>query len=136
MGSEKAMETVKNADVAKLVETCGSDTYTIQDILDSIAAPLRDYRSQYDGPMLRSDVLELTDLHIGDQLEGVVRNVVDFGAFVDIGLHEDGLIHISKMSRHRISHPSELLSVGDIVKVWVYNIDEEKQKVQLSLLPM
>lgn len=136
MGSEKAMEIVKKADVAKLVETCGSDTYTIQDILDSIAAPLRDYRSQYDGPMLRSDVLELTDLHIGDQLEGVVRNVVDFGAFVDIGLHEDGLIHISKMSRHRISHPSELLSVGDIVKVWVYNIDEEKQKVQLSLLPM
>ncbi|MCB6566893.1 S1 RNA-binding domain-containing protein, partial [Desulfovibrio desulfuricans] len=78
----------------------------------------------------------LEDLHIGDQLEGVVRNVVDFGAFVDIGLHEDGLVHISKMSRHRVSHPSELVSVGDIVKVWVYHIDEEKQKVQLSLLPV
>ena len=73
-------------------------------------------------------------LHIGQQLEGVVRNVVDFGAFVDIGLHEDGLVHISKMSKQRVSHPSELVAVGDIVKVWVYNIDEEKQKVQLSFL--
>ena len=108
----------------------------IQDILEAIATPLRDYRERYDAPLLRSDVLELEDLHIGDQLEGVVRNVVDFGAFVDIGLHEDGLVHISKMSRHRIAHPSDKVSVGDIVKVWVYNIDEEKQKVQLSLLPM
>ena len=84
--------------------------------------------------MLRSDVLELSDLHVGQQLEGVVRNVVDFGAFVDIGLHEDGLVHISKMSKTRISHPSEMVAVGDIVKVWVYHIDEEKQKVQLTLL--
>ena len=81
-----------------------SDRYTIQDILEAIATPLRDYRERYDAPLLRSDVLELEDLHIGDQVEGVVRNVVDFGAFVDIGLHEDGLVHISKMSEHRIAH--------------------------------
>ena len=136
MGTKQAQEAVKKATLESLSEACGSDRYTIQDILDAIATPLRDYRERYDGPMLRSDVLELSDLHIGDQLEGVVRNVVDFGAFVDIGLHEDGLVHVSKMSRQRISHPSEMVSVGDIVKVWVYNIDEEKQKVQLSLLPM
>ena len=136
MGSEQAQEAVKQADVGALIKACESDRYTIQDILEAIATPLRDYRDRYDAPLLRSDVLELEDLHIGDQLEGVVRNVVDFGAFVDIGLHEDGLVHISKMSRHRVSHPSELVSVGDIVKVWVYHIDEEKQKVQLSLLPV
>ncbi|MCR0326157.1 RNA-binding transcriptional accessory protein [[Clostridium] innocuum] len=136
MGSEQAQEAVKQADVDALIKACESDRYTIQDILEAIATPLRDYRDRYDAPLLRSDVLELEDLHIGDQLEGVVRNVVDFGAFVDIGLHEDGLVHISKMSRHRVSHPSELVSVGDIVKVWVYHIDEEKQKVQLSLLPV
>ena len=84
--------------------------------------------------MLRSDILELKDLKVGEKLEGVVRNVVDFGAFVDIGLHDDGLIHISKMSKERISHPSELLEVGDIVTVWVSNIDEARQKVQLSLI--
>lgn len=136
MGSEQAQEAVQQTDADGLIRDCESDRYTIQDILEAIATPLRDYRERYDAPLLRSDVLELEDLHIGDQLEGVVRNVVDFGAFVDIGLHEDGLVHISKMSRHRIAHPSDKVSVGDIVKVWVYNIDEEKQKVQLSLLPM
>ena len=136
MGSEQAQEVIQQADVDTLIRTCDSDRYTIQDILEAIATPLRDYRERYDAPLLRSDVLELEDLHIGDQLDGVVRNVVDFGAFVDIVLHEDGLVHISKMSRHRIAHPSDKVSVGDIVKVWVYNIDEEKQKVQLSLLPM
>lgn len=134
MGSEAARDKVKEASVKELVVALDTDTYTIQDILESIATPLRDYREQYAQPMLRSDVLEIDDLQVGQQLEGVVRNVVDFGAFVDIGLHEDGLVHISKMSRTRISHPSEMVSVGDIVKVWVYNIDQEKQKVQLSLL--
>lgn len=134
MGSEKALDAIKNLDITSFCEELQSDSYTLQDIIDCISSPLRDYREQYDGPLLRSDVLELSDLHIGQQLEGVVRNVVDFGAFVDIGLHEDGLVHISKMSRQRVSHPSEMCAVGDIVKVWVYNIDEEKQKVQLSLL--
>ena len=86
--------------------------------------------------MLKSNVLEISDLHVGDELSGTVRNVVDFGAFVDIGLHEDGLVHISHMSMNRIKHPSEVVSVGDIVKVWVFGIDENRGRVQLSLLPL
>ncbi len=114
----------------------GIDSYTLKDIEDSIRQPLRDYRDQFDGAILKSDVLELKDLHVGDKLSGTVRNVVDFGAFVDIGLHDDGLVHISHMSMKQISHPSEVLSVGDIVEVYVYEIDEVKEKIQLSLLPV
>ena len=136
MGSEAAQTALSHVDAADLAKRCDSDIYTIQDILEVIAAPLRDYRERYDAPLLRSDVLELSDLHIGDELEGIVRNVVDFGAFVDIGLHEDGLVHISKMSKQRIAHPSELVAVGDIRKVYVLGIDEEKQKVQLTFLPI
>lgn len=120
-------------DIAETTSELHVDEYTLSDIVDSIQQPLRDYREKYDGPLLRKDVLELEDLHKGDELEGVVRNVVDFGAFVDIGLHEDGLVHISKMSKARVSHPSEVLAIGDIVKVWVSNIDQERNKVQLSL---
>ena len=112
------------------------DEYTLNDIKDCIKAPLRDYRDQFDGAILKSNVLELKDLKKGDELSGTVRNVVDFGAFVDIGLHDDGLVHISRMSMNRINHPSEVVSVSDIVKVYVYDVDEEKQRVQLSLLPL
>ena len=136
MGSEEARASLEKVTSSALAKELGADVYTIEDILDAIRSPLRDYRERYDAPILRSDVLELKDLHIGDELEGVVRNVVDFGAFVDIGLHEDGLVHISKMRRQRVQHPSEVVAVGDVVKVWVYNIDQEKQKVQLSLLPL
>ena len=85
-------------------------------------------------PVLRQDVLDIKDLKVGQKLEGVVRNVVDFGAFVDIGIHEDGLIHISHMSRKFIKHPSQVVSVGDLVTVWVKKIDTEREKVNLSLL--
>lgn len=118
------------------VKDLGIDAYTLKDIEDSIKQPLRDYRDQFEGALLRSDVLEITDLHEGDELSGTVRNVVDFGAFVDIGLHEDGLVHISRMSMNRIDHPSEVVSVGDIVKVYVAGVDLTKEKVQLSLLPL
>ena len=114
----------------------GIDSYTLNDIEEAIRQPLRDYRDQFDGALLKSDVLEISDLHKGDQLSGTVRNVVDFGAFIDIGLHQDGLAHISHMSMNRISHPSEVVSVGDIVNVWVYEIEEERGRVQLSLLPL
>lgn len=110
------------------------DEYTLKDIKDSIMMPLRDYRDNFDGAILKSDVLELKDLKIDDELTGTVRNVVDFGAFVDIGLHEDGLVHISRMSMKRVNHPSEVVSVGDIVKVYVVDVDENKGRVQLSLL--
>ena len=118
----------------QLMQDTGLDSYTLKDILDAICMPLRDYRDKYDAPLLRKDVLEIEDLHINDKLEGTVRNVVDFGAFVDIGLHEDGLVHVSKMSTKRVKHPSDVVSVGDIVTVWVYNIDQEKQKVQLTMV--
>lgn len=117
------------------LNTLDIDTYTLTDIEDAIRSPLRDYREQFAGALLKSDVLEISDLHENDQLMGTVRNVVDFGAFVDIGLHEDGLIHISHMADHKVTHPSEILSVGDIVKVYVYEIDEARGRVQLSLLP-
>ena len=117
-------------------EGLGIDSYTLTDIEDAIRQPLRDYRDQYDTALLKSDVLELSDLHKGDALSGTVRNVVDFGAFIDIGLHDDGLAHISHMSMKRISHPSEVVSVGDIVTCYVYDVDETKGKVQLSLLPL
>ena len=136
LGSQNVQAKVKQVDAQKLAKELGSDAYTVADILTAFAQPLRDYRDQKEGPLLRKDVLEMEDLHIGQELEGTVRNVVDFGAFVDIGLHEDGLVHISKMANHRIKHPSEIVAVGDIVKVWVYKIDQEKQKVQLSLVPM
>lgn len=134
IGSEEAMSKCKAADFDALMKLCDVDEYTLNDILDAIQAPLRDYRDNYDAPMLRNDILELEDLKINEKLEGTVRNVVDFGAFVDIGLHEDGLVHISNMSKEKFSHPSEVVAVGDIISVWVKKIDEEKQKVQLSMI--
>ena len=135
MGTQIAQKAVDSCNKEELLKQIECDSYTLNDILDSIKQPLRDYRDKNDGPILRSDILELEDLHIHDKLQGTVRNVVDFGVFVDIGLHEDGLIHISQMADHKIGHPSEMVSVGDIIDVWVYKIDEEKHKVQLTMLP-
>ena len=134
IGSTMAQEKVLHVCREELMVKCNLDEYTLNDILDAIAAPLRDYRDSYDAPLLRSDILEMEDLKLNEKLEGTVRNVVDFGAFVDIGLHDDGLVHISNMSKEKFSHPSELVSVGDIITVWVKKIDEEKQKVQLTML--
>ena len=110
------------------------DEFTLNDIKDAIRTPLRDYREQFEGAILKSDILELKDLKVGDELSGTVRNVVNFGAFVDIGLHEDGLVHVSRMSMKRVDNPTDIVSVNDIVKVYVYEIDEAKERVQLSLL--
>ena len=137
LGSEDCKEKLSALPMKETAEKLDIDEYTLKDIIDAICQPLRDYREQFDGPMLRHDVLTLNDLNPGDELEGVVRNVVDFGAFVDIGLHEDGLIHISKMKKPgqgRVSHPSELVSIGDILKVWVLDVDEKRHRVQLSLI--
>lgn len=135
MGTQIAQKAVDSCNKEELLKQIECDSYTLNDILDSIKQPLRDYRDKNDGPILRSDILELEDLHIHDKLQGTVRNVVDFGAFIDIGLHEDGLVHISQMADHKIGHPSEMVSVGDIIDVWVYKIDEEKHKVQLTMIP-
>ncbi|MBQ9037455.1 MAG: RNA-binding transcriptional accessory protein [Erysipelotrichaceae bacterium] len=120
----------------KAISELGIDAYTLKDIEDAIRQPLRDYRDQFDGALLKSDVLDISNLHKGDSLSGTVRNVVDFGAFVDIGLHDDGLIHVTRLSMNPISHPSDVVSVGDIVTVYVYEVDEARGRVQLSLLPL
>ena len=111
-----------------------TDDYTLNDIIDALKKPKRDPRDELTKPLLKSNILELKDLYIGQELQGTVRNVIDFGAFVDIGLHEDGLIHISKMSKNFVKHPSDILSVGDIVTVYVDKIDKDKNKVNLSLI--
>ena len=129
----KCSDKLKDINAKNLASKLGTDEYTIDTILKSFAKAHRHPRDEMEKPILKSDILEIKDLKIGDKLEGTVRNVVDFGAFVDIGLHNDGLIHISKMSKNYIKHPSEVLKVGDIISVYVIGIDKEKEKVQLSL---
>lgn len=134
LGSKELANELDNIDINQLTKELSVDEFTLKDIIEALKEPLRDYRDNYDGPLLRSDILEIDDLHVGDKLQGVVRNVTDFGAFVDVGLHEDGLVHKTKIAKTRINHPSEILSVGDIVDVWVYAIDKNRNKVELSLL--
>ena len=129
----KCSDKLKDINAKNLASKLGTDEYTIDTILKSFAKAHRDPRDEMEKPILKSDILEIKDLKINDKLEGTVRNVVDFGAFVDIGLHNDGLIHISKMSKNYIKHPSEVLKVGDIISVYVIGIGKEKEKVQLSL---
>lgn len=126
-------ETLQNVDVKKLVETLDCDKYTLEDIIEELQNPGQDYRDKLDDIVLKSDVLTIKDLKVGMELKGTVRNVTSFGVFVDIGLHDDGLVHISKMSKSFVKNPSDILSVGDIITVYVCNIDLEKEKVQLSL---
>jgi protein Tex len=125
---------VQQVDRRKLQEELKVDKYTLDDILDAFIAPMRDPREQFAQPLLRSDILKIGDLSVGMELEGTVRNVVDFGAFIDVGLKEDGLLHISKISKSYIKHPKDVLNVGDIVKVYVLNIDLVKGKVGLTML--
>lgn len=112
----------------------GTDKYTLEDIIESLKKPNRDFRDDFDKPILRSDILKLEDLKEGMKLYGTVRNVVDFGAFIDIGLHEDGLVHISKLTDGYITHPMEIVSVGDVVTCYVDKIFLDKKKVSLTLL--
>ena len=131
---EEAQAKLKQIDTVSMAQEIEIGPETLKDIVADLLKPGRDLRDSFDAPVLRQDVLDLKDLKIGQKLEGVVRNVVDFGAFVDIGIHEDGLIHISQMSQQFIKHPSQVVSVGDLVTVWVYKIDVEREKVNLSLL--
>ncbi|NMH32067.1 RNA-binding transcriptional accessory protein [Streptococcus sanguinis] len=131
---EAAQAKLKAVQTASLAAELGLGEETLKDIIADLLKPGRDLRDSFDAPVLRQDVLDIKDLRIGQKLEGVVRNVVDFGAFVDIGIHEDGLIHISKLSTDYIKHPSQVLSVGDLVTVWVDKLDVEREKVNLSLI--
>ena len=115
-----------------LAETCGVGVPTLTDIIKELLKPGRDPRDELPPPILRTDVMELKDLKPGMELQGTVRNVIDFGAFVDIGVHQDGLVHISRLPR-RVKHPSEVLSVGDIVTVWVVEVDEKRGRIGLTM---
>ena len=134
IGTEKLKEKIENINVNEYTDKLKVDAYTLEDIIKALISPNRDPRDSMPQPLLKSDVLHIEDLKVGMQLEGTVRNVIDFGAFVDIGLHNDGLIHISKMTDKYIKHPSEILSVGDIINCYVLDINIEKEKVSLSLL--
>ncbi|WP_148880278.1 Tex family protein [Streptococcus sp. Marseille-P7376] len=131
---EAAQAKLKAVQIASLAAELGLGEETLKDIIADLLKPGRDLRDSFDAPVLRQDILDIKDLRIGQKLEGVVRNVVDFGVFVDIGIHEDGLIHISKISKNFIKHPSQVLSVGDLVTVWVDKLDVEREKVNLSLI--
>ena len=109
---------------------------TLKDIIADLLKPGRDLRDEFEAPVLRQDVLDISDLEIGQKLEGTVRNVVDFGAFVAIGLHDDGLVHISQMSNSFVKHPSQVVSVGDVVTVWVSKIGKGRGKINLSLVDL
>ena len=135
IGTSKLQEKLKDVKIDVESEKLGIDKYTLKDIIDDLMKPNRDPRDNMPKPLLKSDVLHIEDLHIGDKLQGTVRNVVDFGVFIDIGVHNDGLAHISKLTDRYIKHPSEVVSVGDIVDCYVIDISLEKQKVSLSLLP-
>ena len=118
----------------KLAAEIGVGLPTLNDMLNELAKPGRDPRDELPKPVLRTDVLEMKDLKPGMELTGTVRNVIDFGAFVDIGVHQDGLVHISRMAEKFIKHPSEVVKVGDIVKVWVVSVDEQKKRIALTMV--
>ena len=134
VGSKELVEKLNNINLEEYKDKLGTDIYTLEDVVKSLESPNRDPRDDMPQPLLKSDVLELEDLKVGMKLQGTVRNVVDFGAFIDIGLHEDGLVHISKITDKYIKHPSEVLSVGDIVDCYVDEVKMDKKKVSLSLL--
>jgi len=136
IGTDALINKLNDFDVDKMSSFLGIDKYTLKDIVDDLCKPNRDPRDNMPKPLLKSDVLHLEQLHVGDKLQGTVRNVVDFGVFIDIGVHNDGLAHISKLTTKYIKHPSEVVSVGDIVDCYVLSVDLEKQKVSLSLLPI
>ena len=134
INTEEFKNKLDTIDIEKMATLLNSDTYTITDIIKELKNPGLDPRDELDNVILKKDVLDIKDLKKGMQLNGVVRNVVSFGAFVDIGLHDDGLVHISKMSNEFVSDPKEIVKVGDIVDVYVCDIDLEKEKVFLSLI--
>lgn len=126
---------IKAYGAEKLAADIGVGLPTLRDIAEELMKPGRDPRDELPPPLLRADVMEIADLQPGMELTGTVRNVVDFGAFVDIGVHQDGLVHISRMAEKFIRHPSEVLKTGDIVKVWVVDVDAKKQRIGLTMLP-
>lgn len=133
LGTNELKDKLKSVDIEKESKKLGTDKYTLEDIIESLEKPNLDPRDEMPQPLLKSDVLELKDLYVGEKLEGTVRNVAPFGLFIDIGLHDDGLAHISKLSHNFVKDPSDLYSAGDIVTCYVDSINKEKNKVNLRM---
>ncbi|MBQ6624760.1 MAG: S1 RNA-binding domain-containing protein, partial [Clostridia bacterium] len=127
-------EKIESIGKEKVAEQIGVGVPTLEDIVKEITRPGRDPRDTLPPPMLRTDVMDINDLKIGMEMKGTVRNVIDFGVFVDIGVHRDGLVHISQISQKNIKHPSEVLQVGDIVTVWIKEVDVKKNRISLTML--
>ncbi|HEC2154129.1 TPA: RNA-binding transcriptional accessory protein [Staphylococcus delphini] len=134
IGTPVLAKALSTLDIASYATQLNIGVPTLEDIVKSLIAPNRDPRDDYETPELKSDVLSIEDLSKGMKLNGTVRNVVDFGAFVDIGIKQDGLVHISKLAKKFVKHPMDIVSVGDIVEVWIENIDENKGKVALTMI--
>lgn len=133
IGTKKLNDILQKIDIENYTKKLNTDKYTLEEVINDLKKPNRDPRDEMPQPILKSDILDIEDLKIGMKLQGTVRNVVDFGVFIDIGLHNDGLAHISKLTDKYIKHPSEVLSVGDIVDCYVIDINQDKEKVSLSL---
>ncbi|HGF8315961.1 TPA: Tex family protein [Enterococcus faecium] len=134
LGTEEAVEKLTRLSVDKLAESLSVGEETLADILAGLTQPGRDMRDEMPAPLLRTDVLSMEDLKPGMELTGTVRNVIDFGAFVDIGVKQDGLVHISKLSKKFVKHPTDVVSVGDIVTVWIEQVDTKKGRISLTML--
>ncbi|KOY71480.1 Tex family protein [Apilactobacillus kunkeei] len=134
LGTSKINQALSTFDVDKFINENGYGKQTVLDIIDGLKRPGRDFRDNMPTPVLKQDVLKIEDLKEGMQLQGTVRNVIDFGAFVDVGVKQDGLVHISQMSDQFISDPSSVVSVGDIVDVWVLSVDIKRNRIQLTMI--
>jgi uncharacterized protein len=134
LGTDNLKEAINKIDIAEIATRLNIGEPTLEDITKSLIAPNRDPRDAYETPILKSDVLSIEDLSKNMKLSGTVRNVVDFGAFVDIGVKQDGLVHVSKLSKKFVKNPMDIVSVGDIVDVWILDIDEKKGKVSLTMI--
>ncbi|MGW7778639.1 Tex family protein [Staphylococcus xylosus] len=134
LGSEQLKLALNHVDIEVTAEKLNVGQPTLEDIIKSLITPNRDPRDEFETPMLKSDVLSIEDLSKNMKLHGTVRNVVDFGAFVDIGVKQDGLVHVSKLSKKFVKNPMDIVSVGDIVDVWILDIDEKKGKVSLTMI--
>lgn len=134
IGNDEFNIKLNNINLEKYSKDNNIDIFTLEDIIKCLKQPNRDFRDDFTKPLLKSNILKLEDLQVGMKLEGTVRNVVDFGVFIDIGLHDDGLAHISKLTKEYIKHPLEVVSVGDIVTCYVDKIDLDRKKVNLSLI--
>ncbi|WP_462259394.1 Tex family protein [Vagococcus teuberi] len=134
IGTEETDAKLENVSVEKMSEALSVGKETLEDVISALRQPGRDMRDDLAAPLLRKDILKMEDLKPGMQLEGTVRNVVDFGAFVDIGVKQDGLVHISKLSQSYIKHPTDVVAVGDVVTVWIVDVDLQKQRITLTMI--